>query len=104
MPETRLTAELREATVDHDTTERRRARLSWGPKHSHEILGGVLRLKIVVFTADEMNRAVGLKVLDVGDILSVDPHNTTGCVRDFDPSHLASRGPKAKYPGRDSNS
>jgi hypothetical protein len=75
-----------------------------GPKHHHEVFGGILRLEVVVLAADEMNRAVGLKVLNVRDILSVDPHDATGCVRDFDPSHLASRGSRTKYPGRDSNS
>ena len=41
-----------------------------------------------------MNGPVGLKVLNVGDILSVNPYDATVGVRDSDPSHLASRVPK----------
>src|SRR5207244_1560992 len=58
--------------------------------------------EVVVFAADEMNRSVGLKILNVSDVLGVNPYDAIVCVCDSDPPHLASRA-SAKKNTRDEN-
>src|SRR5207249_188533 len=56
----------------------------------------------VLFAADAMNRSVGLKILNVSDVLSVNPYDAIVCVCDSNPPHLASWA-SAKKNTRDEN-